>query len=350
MRLRSWVTLITLALLTLMVALGWSEIARAWQLLGTVDLRILALMVPVQILSYWVTGEVMFTYLRSKGDLVKAPWWLTPRIALELNFVHHVMPSAGVAGFSFLGWALSRYGVSVGRTTMAQIIQVTLTFVSYTLILILAVVALVFDREINRTIIATSAALVAVVVASVVLLIHVTGDRKRLETAAGWATRTVNAVVYALTLHRKVEVLKPERVRGFFDEIHRDYLEIRDERRLLLRPFLLSAVANCLDISLFYLAFRSLGIHVDPGVMVIAFGLSSILGMVSVTPGGSGVYETAMIMLLTAAGVSSQAAIAGTLLARVVLLVSTIAFGYVFYQLRVGYSPAAASDGADVTG
>ena len=338
MRLRSWVTLITLALLALTVALGWSEIARAWRLLGAVDLWILALMVPVQVLSYWATGEVMFTYLRSTGELAKAPWWLTPRVALELNFVHHVMPSAGIAGFSFLGWALSRYGVSAGRTTMAQIVQVALTFVSYTLILILAVIALVFDREINRTIIVTSAALVAVVVVLVVLLIHVTSDRKRMETAAGWAVRTVNSVVRAITLHKKAEVLKPETVGGFFDEIHRDYCKIRDERQLLLRPFLLSAVANCLDISLLYIAFRSLGFAVNPAIIVVAFGLSSILGMASVTPGGAGVYETAMILFLAAAGVSAHAAIAGTLLARVVLLIGTIVFGYAFYQMRISGS------------
>lgn len=338
MKPRFWITLITLLLLGLVVALGWGEIARAWKILGRVDLWILALMIPVQILSYYATGEVIFAYLRSKGCLEAAPWWLTPRVALELNFVHHVMPSAGVAGFSYLGWVLSHYGVSAGKATMAQIVQLALTFISYTLILMIALVALIFDHAVNRTIIATSATLVVIIVASVALLIYATSDRKRLVALAGWITRTVNPVVSVLTRHRQAEVLKLGVVEGFFKELNQDYCEIRDDRGLLLRPFLISIVVNCLDISLLLIAFRSLGFWVNPAIVVIAFGLSSILGIASATPGGAGVYETAMIVFLAGAGVAPDAAIAGTLLARVILLFGTILFGYLFYQLRIsGY-------------
>lgn len=335
MKARSWITLVTLLLLALVIALGWGEITRAWKLLGRVDLWILALMVPVQILSYHTTGDVIFTYLRSKGCLKTAPWWLTPRVALELNFVHHIMPSAGVAGFSYLGWVLNRYGVSAGRATMAQIVQLALTFISYTFILMLSLVVLVFDRAVNRTIIVTSATLVIIIVASVALLLYATSNRKRLVALAGWVTRTVNTVVSALTRHKKVEVLKLGTVEGFFNELHQDYCEIRDDRGLLVRPFLVSIVVNCLDISLLLIAFKALGFWVNPAVLVIAFGLSSILGIFSATPGGTGVYETAMIVFLAAAGVPTDAAIAGTLLARVTLLLGTILFGYLFYQLTI---------------
>jgi uncharacterized protein (TIRG00374 family) len=343
MKRRHWVTLITLVLVGVMVVLGWGEFGRAWKLLGRVDLWILALLIPVQVLSYFATGEVIFGYLRSKGSLTRAPWWLTPRVALELNFVHHVMPSAGIAGFSYLGWVLNRYGVTAGRATMAQIVQVTLTFVTYTLILVLAVVVLAFDRGVNRAIILTSAVLVAAVVASVALTVFLASGRERLAALAGWLTRTVNRVVSAVTRHKRNAVLDLATVETFFNEIHQDYCEMRDDKRLLVRPFLWAALANCLDISLLFIAFRSLGLWVNPATIVVAFGVSSILGMMSATPGGTGVYEAAMIVFMAAAGVPPHAAIAGTLLARVALLAGTIVFGYLFYQLRLsGYRKNAA--------
>ena len=42
-----------------------------------------------------------------------------------------------------------------------------------------------------------------------------------------------------------------------------------------------------------------------------------------------------MVAFLTSAGVPPTTAIAGTLLARVVLMLLTIAFGYVFYQFTL---------------
>jgi uncharacterized membrane protein YbhN (UPF0104 family) len=42
-----------------------------------------------------------------------------------------------------------------------------------------------------------------------------------------------------------------------------------------------------------------------------------------------------MVAFLAASGVTPDVAIAGTLLARMILLSGTILFGYVFYQLTV---------------
>ena len=83
------------------------------------------------------------------------------------------------------------------------------------------------------------------------------------------------------------------------------------------------------------MAFWALGIVVDPAILVVAFGVSSVVSVVSVTPGGTGVYEAVMIAVLAAGGVGQSQAIAGTLLARVTLLLGTIIFGYVFYQMSI---------------
>ena len=79
----------------------------------------------------------------------------------------------------------------------------------------------------------------------------------------------------------------------------------------------------------------SLGYEVSPAILFVAFGVSSLASAVSATPGGAGVYEAIMIAFLASSNVPADVAIAGTLLARVTLVLGTILFGYIFYQLTV---------------
>ena len=98
---RGWMTLVTLLLLAVVVVFAWPEIKKAWGLMGQVDLWILFLLIPVQFISYYATGGMIFSYLRSKGNLEDMSHWSTTRLALELNFVNHILPSGGAFGFSF---------------------------------------------------------------------------------------------------------------------------------------------------------------------------------------------------------------------------------------------------------
>ena len=142
---KGWLTIITLILLSLVVFAAWSEIEQAWLLLDQIDLWVLALIIPVQLFSYFATGGMIFSYLRAKGDLHSVSRLRMTRIALELNFVNHVLPSGGAAGFSYLGWVLSKYGIRAGRSTMAQLIRFTLTFLSFIVLLLAAVLFLIID-------------------------------------------------------------------------------------------------------------------------------------------------------------------------------------------------------------
>jgi uncharacterized protein (TIRG00374 family) len=335
MKFRSWVNLITVILLALVIFLSWDQISRAWSLMGSVDLRIYMLMVPVQFFSYYAIGEVMFSYLRSKGELRNMSRWGMTRIALELNFVNHIIPVSGIAGFSYLGLVLRPHGVSVGRSTMAQLIRYLTMFISFVLMILISVIILSFDQKISRIIIIISALFVIATIVLSVLLIYFVSNHKRLLMISSWVTQTVNVIVSKLSFGKKQQTLKLIQVENFFTDIHKDFLEIRREKKILVRPFIWSTVGNILDVCLIMIAFLALGTFVNPATLIIACGISSFGAIFTATPGGSGVYEAIMIAFLVSAGVSPEIAIAGTLLARVTVLASTIIFGYIFYQLTV---------------
>jgi len=335
MSFRGWLTIITLALLAAVVVFAWPEIVKAWRLLDQVNLWILSLLIPVQLFSYYATGGMIFSYLRAKGDLKDMNRWGMARISLELNFVNHILPSGGAAGFSYLGWVLGRRGVRAGRATMSQIIRFALTFISFLLLLAAAVIFLAIDHRIDRLIIVLCSGLMVACIGATFGLIYIIGNNRRLEKFSAWLTKLVNGVVRRVTRGRKPQILKPEIISTFFVDLHQDYLAIRRDKRILIKPFIWAILANMADVALIWIAFWSLGYAVSPAIIFVAFGLSSIASAISVTPGGAGVYEAIMVAFLASSGVPPDVAIAGTLLARVTLVIGTILFGYLFYQLTV---------------
>lgn len=332
---RGWLTTITLVLLAVVIFFARPEIVKAWHLLDSVNLAILALLVPVQLFSYYATGGMIFSYLRSKGELQGVSHWRVARIALELNFVNHILPSGGAAGFSYLGWVLGKYNVKPSRSTIAQLVRFTLTFVAFVMILIVAVIFLAADGRINRVIILLASLIVTVCIAVIFATIFVIGNNTRLNKFSKWLTQFVNKFVGRITRGKKLHVLKPSLLPDFFAELHVDYMAIRRDARILIKPFIWAIVTNLADVFLIWIAFWSLGYEVSPAILFVAFGVSSLASAISVTPGGAGVYEAIMIAFLASSNVPPDIAIAGTLLARVTLVLGTILFGYVFYQFTV---------------
>lgn len=335
MKFRTWISLITAALLALLIIVAWKDVVEAFGYLGKVNLWILALMIPVQFVSYYATGAMIFSYLRAKGNVKELSVLRMTRMSLELNFVNHVFPSGGASGMAYLGWLLSHYGVRSGRATMAQIIRYVLTFISFVLLLMIALVILIIDHSVDRMTILLSLLLVAMAIAGTLVSVFLVSSRKRLLTFGDWTVRLVNRLARKLTRGKKRKVLKPESVADFFGDIHDDYVAIRRDKRILIRPFLWALLANFMDAVLIMVAFWSFGVAVNPAIILIGFGLSALASVVSVAPGGAGVYEAVMVAFLSSAGVPLHVAIAGTLLARVLLVLGTIAFGAVFYQLTV---------------
>ena len=340
---RSWATIITLVLLTIVMIAAWPEIVKAWELMGQVDLWILLLLIPVQFLSYYATGGIMFSYLRAKGNLEDMSHWSTTRLALELNFVNHILPSGGAAGFSYLAWVLKKHKVSVARSTMAQLIRFVMTFMSFVVLLVAAMIVLAFRHQINSVTVIVGLVLVVAAIGAAWGGVWLIKSKSRMQRFSAWISKTANRIVSFVTRGRKIDVVSHEAVLEFFEGLHDDYLAIRRERKILIKPFIWAVIANALDVALIWIAFWALGYPLDAAVLFIGFGLASIVAAVAVTPGGAGVYEAIMVAFLAASGVTPNVAIAGTLLARVVLLAGTILFGYVFYQLtilRYGKRPA----------
>jgi uncharacterized protein (TIRG00374 family) len=285
----------------------------------------------MQFLSYYATGAMIFSYLRGLGDLKNVKSIEMARMALELNFVNHVLPSGGVSGASYMTWRLSKLGVNSGRATLAQVVRFGATFAAFLVLLLVAVLLITIDGGINRLIILVSTAMASIIIFATVTVVYTISSSSRLQAFSRLLDKGVNGL-WRKVFRQKKPLVEQAVIRKFFEDLHNDFVALRKDPKILRTPFIWGIVFNMAEVGLFVVTFWALGTFVNPAPILIAVGISSIVGLLLVTPGGAGGYEALMILFLSSAGVSPGTALAGVLLARVILIVLTISSGYIFYN------------------
>lgn len=335
MSVRTTVSTLTLILLAVVLYEARHSIERAWLLLGQVNLWVLVLVIPVVIISYFAVGEMIFSYLRQKRLIAHVNPLTLMRISLELNFVNHVLPSGGASGVAYLNWRMGKLGVNMARATMAQAVRYVAGFMAATVMLLIGLLMVTIDGTVNRWIILMSAGLILSMVVGTFGLYYAISNKNRIEKIASWLTRTCNAFVRRLTFGKKSAVLNFNRVKHYFEELHVDYVELSHDKKLLWQPFLWGLLYVSMDVAMFWVTFWAFGTNVNPATILIAYHLASLAGFLVVTPGGVGAYEWIMVTIIVMSGIMQEQAIAGIVLARTIILLVTVVFGYIFYQQAI---------------
>lgn len=334
MSFRRWLNIFTVLIILVTLWALRDEVVRAWELLGRVNIWILLLIFPLQFLSYYASGAAIFSYLKQRGLTRDIHSWDMARMSLELNFVNHILPTAGVSGASYMTWRLNKLGVSSGRATLAQVVRLAASFGAFVVLLMIAVIVVTLDTGVNRVTILTTSGLVSAIIIAMMIVWYVIDSERRMEKFSALVSSSVNWLGRVI-LRRQKEILKKRQVKHFFNELQDDYQALKREPRLLIRPFLWGLVFNITEVSLFFFTFLALGSLVNPATILLAIGIAALVGAFLITPGGAGGYEAVMVLILTGSGVPGATAIAGVLLGRVILILLTIASGYLFYHLAL---------------
>ena len=337
---RTWVSIGTAVLVLVILFFARNELVRAWHLLTQVNLWILALLIPVLLFDYYASGEVGFSYLRAKGRIKDLPHLAQIQTSLEMNFVNHVLPSGGVSGISYMTWRLAQFGVPASRALMAQVVRFVMGIVAFLVLLIVAVLIVTVDGSVNRVIILISATISGILIAAIVLCVYIIISPSRIRKISRGLSGSINHLVRRVTFGKRRKVLDSDRTEAFMMEMHQDYLELRRDMTVLKWPFIWSIIFTILEVAIFFIVFLALGFVVNPALILIAYGIALLAGFAVITPGGTGAYEALMVAFLTIAGVDNGTAIAGIVLARVIILLAILLAGWGFYQRALARSHA----------
>jgi uncharacterized protein (TIRG00374 family) len=161
--------------------------------------------------------------------------------------------------------------------------------------------------------------------------IFLMGSETRIDSFFTWITLFLNKIVKTFKPHIS-EAIDVKRARKVFNELHHSYMIFRNNLDQFRGPFLWALLANFTEVAVLFVVYIAFGHWVNPGAIILAYAVANVGGFLSVLPGGVGVYESLMTVVLAAAGVSPSLSLPITITYRILNTIIQVAPGYVYYQ------------------
>ena len=305
-----------------------------WYSLKSINIWVLLMIIPEQIIMYYAAGQIYFAFLRQRKSFKMSQAKLT-RISLEINFVNHALPSGGTSGLAYLIWRLKDYDISAGQISFVHILRYGICAVGNALQTLVAIVIVLIMGTVipgGMWAIWLSALIAFGVLGLIGVAWLIVRKQKNIDWLSDVTSKFINKVVRKITRGKKRKFLKEESVTKFFADLREDYLNLKKNRRILGKPLAWGLFYSFLELATYWVVGCSLG-HPEilPQIMV-AEAVGSVVGMVIMTPGGMGGYEGAFVAVLVATGVDLQVATITVIVTRVFVILGTIISGYGFYQ------------------
>ena len=317
-----------LALVVLAVAIR-DQLVDTLHNLGKVNAWVLLLLVPVEALNYHAQAKLYQRLFAAVNG--KIPYWNLLKIALELNFVNHVFPSGGVSGISYFGFRLREHDVKATRATLVQTMKLILLFVSFELLLFFGVLMLAITGRVSDLVILIASVMAMSILFGTAIFVYVIGSQARIHAfltgSAIWIDRIIS-----LFRPKRAHTIDISKARAVFEEFHQDYLLMKSHWRELKAPFWWAFLANVTEVLAIYVVYIAFGAWVNIGAVILAYSVANFAGLVSVLPGGVGIYEALMTAVLAAAGVSAALSLPVTVMYRVLNTLLQLPPGYYLYH------------------
>ena len=330
---RHWKVLLNLATVIALAVLVYAirdQLAETLANLQHVNLWILLLIVPIEALNYHAQVKLYQKLFAIVGN--KLSYKFLFRAALELNFVNHVFPSGGVSGISYFGLRMKKdQEITASKATLVQIMKVVLIVLAFEILLIAGLFFLaVVGKASNLTMFVTGS-LSTMLVAGTLIFSYIIGSKRRINVFFTALTRLLNRVIQVVR-PKYPETINIVKARVAFDDMHENYLLFRRHNRELRGPALYALLTSVTELMALYIVYVAFGEYVNVGAVILAYAVANFAGLVSVLPGGVGIYEALMTAVLSAGGVPAAISLPVTVMYRVVNTLIQVPPGYYFYH------------------
>lgn len=326
--------MLTVVTLLALVGLAYAlrdQLAETVRNLGRVNALVLLLIIPVQAWNHHAQTKMYQTTFWLLGERLR--YWSLYRLSLEMNFVNNIFPSASVSGFSYFSYRLKAGAdISGTKSTLVQLMRFILMFVSFQIFLVFGVLFLALDGRASGFVILTASSLMTLLVISTLGLAFVVGSKRRINGFFTTISRWLNKLIHTVR-PKHPETIKIDRVKTVFTDLHENYMQLRRDTRSLVVPLWHSLAANGTEILTVYIVYVAFGAWVNPGAVILAYAIANFAGFVSVLPGGVGIYEGLMTVVLAAAGVPPAVSLPVTVMYRVInMSIQLPPGGWLYYR------------------
>ena len=307
-----------------------TEVLASWPRLSTLDPRWFALAIAAEIAHFICTFALQRLALRTRA------WLPVTTSLLAGNAITLIMPGGAAVGAAVQFRMLATSGLDTS-STVGGLASFSLLGVGGLLALpVFALPIVLFGAPVNRGLVNAAllgaAAFVVFAALGAVLLAY--------DAPLRWAGRVAQRA-------RNWALRKRPPLTGLDGTL----LAQRNEIRAVLgkqwwQALLLSAGRLAFDYLCLLAALRATGSRPRPSVILVAYAVAGIIGMIPLTPGGLGLVEASLTGLLVLAQVDSSQAVLATLTYRLAsywapLLAGPIAYGVFWLRYRNHHPPQA---------
>lgn len=336
---RRWKLIFNLVTLAAIIGLAFAlrhQIADTIENLSRVNAYVLLLMIPIEALNYDAYARMYRSMFRILGSPTTYKEMF--KVSLELNLINHLFPSGGVSGFSYFGVRLKKLGITTGKSTLVQTMRFALLFLSFEVLLIIGLLSLAIGGSASGLVIFVSGVVATLLIIATVGLAFIIGSKERISGFTIFFTKAINKLIQVFRRSHP-ETISLARVDHMFGELHENFMVFKSDYGQLRQPFIYALIANLTELAAVYVVYVAFGHWVNPGAIILAYALANIAGLISVLPGGIGIYEAIMTAVLATAGVSPAVSIPATVMYRVLNITIQVIPGYYFYHKALKDEP-----------
>lgn len=333
---RHWkliVNIVTLVALVILIYLVREDIGKTFRDLAQVHAWALLLLLPVEFLNYHAQTRLYQRLFAIVGNRLTYKFLF--KASLELNFVNHVFPSGGVTGLSYFTLRL-RQGktLSGGKATFIHVMKIGLYILAFEVMLIFGVFSLALMGRVNNLVMLTAGSLSTLLVVGTLGFAYIIGSQQRINSFFTALTRALNRLI-RIVRPRYPETINITKAKKTFNDFHSSYQEIKNNWRQLKVPFLYALLADVTEVLAIYVVYIAFGEWVNIGAVILAYGIANFAGLISVLPGGVGIYEALMTTVLAATGIPPAVSLPVTVMYRILNTLIQVPPGYYLYHRAI---------------
>jgi len=270
----------------------------------------------LQVGTYSTQGEIWRKVGEASGRCVSL--WTVYKLALVKLFVDQALPSGGFSGSLIVGRVLDHHAFRRSTIYAAAVVNTTSFFIAYVLSLAVALGVLLLSGHASSFVLALTVFFM---------------------TISGMVAFAMLALCGKDVARRLGGVGRFFLVRSSLNAMKDADLTIVRDTRIQAEATLFQLMTFMLDGLTLWTLVRSLGVAVTPGHAFASFMIANLVRTVGIVPGGLGTFDATAVLMLRLEDISVAAALAATVMFRVITFVLPMAPGLWFSRYLLRHVP-----------
>jgi len=328
LRLRPLLFFIAIIALGVLITTRLGQLESLINTIKGVNLWLLLLVIPLRYIYYWANTLYFRKFFEMFDNHIEHKHLF--RTVVATNFINIIIPSAGVSGLSYMRETIGKK-VKSSILTLSHLGYYMLGLVAGLVLFVSSFAMLLLSNQVvrvsSRLILLTMFVFLVFVVIALVMLVN---RRLSVDTII-LLSRPVNWMLHKL--HRR-PITRP-RVEDFLDDAGDNLNYIRQNWRMLMKPFLALFLMLLIDILSLYVVAASFGQILNPAVVISSYCLAQIGSLASVLTAGVGAFEAVLAASLVGFGVPFDVAFSITIVYRGIAFWAFLPVGLWYYKRGV---------------